>query len=905
MSKKRKKSRISNKLATEEKDNSSTTPSRETVKDNQAEDHSETDAPSLTLNTDPWVHLFSRKRFLDTLIVLFSYLVAMAMFFGAAYNRNHSPTRVMDAIFFRSYYITPIFGLIYLISLLSRKFYRYKAKLGWLFAISSVVSLTGLALGFYFKESYYRIYITQKVIPLYPLGWALLILGLAKIALFPNIRRNSLKSPWFYVMIAYAAWEAIHPLFGIMPAVSYLGSVPRQMGVVAILSMMATGFALYTWVVDDPENRLKWIGRFLIFVAIALAWRAAYEMTLASTRFYRPSGFAGNPDFFGDHYVLLVPLTFIAYFTEKKDFWKWLSLAAFIGQVLTSAYIRTRGAWLGIGIAGLVVLFTLETKLDRKEIFNRLAILVVLSLLSIPLSHSYIQHVIPMRNPYAKGFLRAEWGAYLMAALSVGPYVLRIMWLLVRENKESIIRLGLGISAALVLLFAIPQTRNVVIKQIQSALKLKRMKQGREARPFVWRDTLSLIKDNWLTGVGRENYRVAFVRHKSRRLAIIDPTVNYRSSHNMYLDLLAMEGVLGFLLFMGLLGAGLFLGIRRKSSPYHFAMGVYIAGYAAHVVVIYDVVSTAFTIFVAMALAAAGASPEKTDETESNPSPKMKVASPAVLMGLLILFLAGIIPTSYFSWIQHDGDLNLARAKLTAMRLKSYVDREKRMYQRALNKAKSKGNEANVIAIKRRWNDRKEQIRAMAEKVWKSSLRTARYCTPLGYNCYLASHQVHVLTYLSNNELPKGLDKNTIKQTALRMAKKGVRNNTNPESAYSRLGSAFYAVGDPANALRGFNTSIYYDHYFYDTHRMRAIIYMNDYCEFEKAQKELDFAMGMLTFSHRDRQGPGRAVKLMINKLKAVRRQKRACLMRKQKRGLGDPPSEDETFVGRAIWNET
>jgi len=57
----------------------------------------------------------------------------------------------------------------------------------------------------------------------------------------------------------------------------------------------------------------------------------------------------------------------------------------------------------------------------------------------------------------------------------------------------------------------------------------------------------------WLTGIGIETYRYAFMSHKSRRLEALDPMTNHDNPHNNYLYVLASLGVLGFFAYLSLL----------------------------------------------------------------------------------------------------------------------------------------------------------------------------------------------------------------------------------------------------------------------------------------------------------------------------------------------------------------
>lgn len=57
----------------------------------------------------------------------------------------------------------------------------------------------------------------------------------------------------------------------------------------------------------------------------------------------------------------------------------------------------------------------------------------------------------------------------------------------------------------------------------------------------------------WLTGIGIETYRYAFMSHKSKRLEALDPMTNHDNPHNNYLYVLASFGILGLAAYLWLL----------------------------------------------------------------------------------------------------------------------------------------------------------------------------------------------------------------------------------------------------------------------------------------------------------------------------------------------------------------
>lgn len=67
----------------------------------------------------------------------------------------------------------------------------------------------------------------------------------------------------------------------------------------------------------------------------------------------------------------------------------------------------------------------------------------------------------------------------------------------------------------------------------------------------------------WLSGIGIETYRYAFMSHKSKKLESLDPMTNHDNPHNNYLYVLASFGVLGFVAYVWLLWRLLSVAFRK------------------------------------------------------------------------------------------------------------------------------------------------------------------------------------------------------------------------------------------------------------------------------------------------------------------------------------------------------
>ncbi len=80
------------------------------------------------------------------------------------------------------------------------------------------------------------------------------------------------------------------------------------------------------------------------------------------------------------------------------------------------------------------------------------------------------------------------------------------------------------------------------------------------ARLLLWRDALRMSSGRWLAGYGPETFTAEFPHHQSIELARAYPGFYHESPHNIFLDALVSEGILGLLALLTLSGFGLTLG---------------------------------------------------------------------------------------------------------------------------------------------------------------------------------------------------------------------------------------------------------------------------------------------------------------------------------------------------------
>jgi O-antigen ligase len=101
------------------------------------------------------------------------------------------------------------------------------------------------------------------------------------------------------------------------------------------------------------------------------------------------------------------------------------------------------------------------------------------------------------------------------------------------------------------------------------------------ARLLLWRDSLAMAGHNWIAGSGIETFSTEFPRYQSAGLARAFPDFYHESPHNVFLDDLTAQGILGFTALVLLSGLGVrqaFRGWSNKALPHQALSAGFLAG---------------------------------------------------------------------------------------------------------------------------------------------------------------------------------------------------------------------------------------------------------------------------------------------------------------------------------------
>jgi tetratricopeptide (TPR) repeat protein len=111
------------------------------------------------------------------------------------------------------------------------------------------------------------------------------------------------------------------------------------------------------------------------------------------------------------------------------------------------------------------------------------------------------------------------------------------------------------------------------------------------ARLLLWRDSLAMAAHRPVAGFGPETFATEFPRFESMGLASAYPDFYHESPHNIWLDALTSQGMLGLLALIALCGLGTWSAVRacRDGTLLGSALAAALAGF---------IVTQQFTVFV-------------------------------------------------------------------------------------------------------------------------------------------------------------------------------------------------------------------------------------------------------------------------------------------------------------------
>jgi O-antigen ligase len=156
------------------------------------------------------------------------------------------------------------------------------------------------------------------------------------------------------------------------------------------------------------------------------------------------------------------------------------------------------------------------------------------------------------------------------------------------------------------------------------------------ARLMLWKDSLRMSVERPLSGFGPETFATEFPRFESLELARAFPDFYHESPHNMFLDALTSQGVIGLFALLGFCGLGAWCAwcSARLGRPLAAPLAAALAGLvlAQQFGVLVLATSLYFYLLIALLTAEARENPEPL----RNPPARLVWVLPAALLGSLL-----------------------------------------------------------------------------------------------------------------------------------------------------------------------------------------------------------------------------------------------------------------------------
>jgi O-antigen ligase len=165
------------------------------------------------------------------------------------------------------------------------------------------------------------------------------------------------------------------------------------------------------------------------------------------------------------------------------------------------------------------------------------------------------------------------------------------------------------------------------------------------ARLWLWRDSLRMASHRWLSGFGPETFGLEFPRYQSAQLARAFPDFYHESPHNIFLDTLVSQGVLGLAIFIGFAVVAWFaarhaVSQRQRAAPY--LASALVAGLTAGLFVCFTLPGALY-FYATIAMLVGISLPETAIAIDSQPAFGFHIPALAVSLPVVAVFLHFII----------------------------------------------------------------------------------------------------------------------------------------------------------------------------------------------------------------------------------------------------------------------
>ncbi len=362
------------------------------------------------------------------------------------------------------------------------------------------------------------------------------------------------QNPLFIFTCLFIISLTVSAIFAVNSYRAFWGTIDRGEGLFGILHCFAVFLlALFFFKEKDWFNLLKiyLVGGFILVFYAFLQRFKIYNFPFAlAYEDPRPGSFLGNSSFLATHLIFIIFFAVIVFFFNKQQlncrklqpnynlislkFWRYFSLLTIFLSAATIFLASTRGAILGLGAGFLFLLFYFAFKkplinADSKPINADKKI-------SVSQQNQHKSAKIPARRSFSEG------GSANRHYIAVGLLTFLIIFggIFWATRHHPVWQKIPGFNR-------LAQTSFMNINDPSTQTRL-----------ITWKLSWKAFKEKPLFGWGPENFLIAYEKYYDPNYAIYGETWMDRA-HNKIFDLLAMQGIFGLLIYLGIFASAFYL----------------------------------------------------------------------------------------------------------------------------------------------------------------------------------------------------------------------------------------------------------------------------------------------------------------------------------------------------------
>ena len=149
---------------------------------------------------------------------------------------------------------------------------------------------------------------------------------------------------------------------------------------------------------------------------------------------------------------------------------------------------------------------------------------------------------------------RGAWLSFLVVFIIISFYFLRDS----KNIKHFLLLLLVLVIVTLIFLpyedWTLFQRASTIQDEVESSVKLE--DRGGSRRIFIWKEAIKVVPDNWLFGLGADNFSEAMV--------MTPGGIPYHKTHNIYLEILVTMGLFAFISYMAFISYILFRSMKQS-----------------------------------------------------------------------------------------------------------------------------------------------------------------------------------------------------------------------------------------------------------------------------------------------------------------------------------------------------